>query len=692
LLARAIWSHRGPDGLLRSTADSVVSAIELASAQGDEIPDIARDWSRHEKRVSSPAPSSAPPSSNPHISFVMSDSPFPIDIAAILSNPTPADLEAAEAAILAEAAEAPGDARILNRLALVSLARGKFRAAQRALETAVALAPDQAELHHNLGRVLAERGDRAAAAAFQRATALKPDLLEAHCGLAATLRDQRQFQDAYHIYLWVSQQAPQRPEAYSGMGAVLQHMGQIEKAIEAFGYAVAASPPTAQGHVDLADALKEQGNTPAAIASYREALRLYPGNAAAMSRLIYCLSFTRSLAPPDLAAMARDYGRLITPRERDAAPPPRRLEGHERLRVAFVSAEIGQHAVSYFLESYLRNYDRAKVHLTLYATTARRESRHAELCALADDHHDISRIEDDDAFALIREHAPDVLVHTSGHMRGHRLALLARRCAPVQCEYIGYHGTTGIAAMDYLIGDDRVTPPEHDGHFTEKVWRLPHVWMTYHPSPSLPAPRPRPDDGELVFGGFHNLARVGEDCLDIWARVLRAVPHARLLLKDAFGVDSLSARRVTAGLVQRGVAPDRITFLDREPDWTKHMALYNEIDLALDTLPLNGGTTSFDALVMATPVITLPGDWIGGRSGLSILTALGRPEWIAATPDELAAIAARLARDPVALRRHKTTLRAEVLASPLCDGRAKARVLDAAFLEMHRLAQSQHCR
>ena len=290
---------------------------------------------------------------------------------------------------------------------------------------------------------------------------------------------------------------------------------------------------------------------------------------------------------------------------------------------------------------------------------------------------------DAEAAAHIRADGVDILLDTTGHTQHCRLGIFAHRAAPVQCHYIGYAGTTGLTEMDYFLADPVLIPEELDEYFQETVWRLPRPWVAYAPLEEAPDPAWRPaKDGRIRLGSFNNLNKLSDSCLSLWARVLRALPEATLLLKDKMALDRAVQGRIVDTLARQGVGADRVTFLPRVPDWRQHMALYDQLDIALDTIPFGSGTTGFDALWMGVPLITLAGHWMGGRMGASMLTGLGHPEWIAQTDDEYVAKVVSLGRDEELRTQLRSTQRERMRESPLCDGRGMARALEDAFEAM----------
>jgi protein O-GlcNAc transferase len=283
----------------------------------------------------------------------------------------------------------------------------------------------------------------------------------------------------------------------------------------------------------------------------------------------------------------------------------------------------------------------------------------------------------------IREDAPDVLVDLAGHTGFNRLPVFAQRVAPVQISYLGYPNTTGLAAMDYRFVDAVSDPTGEDQRFhTERLFRFAPTAWAYEPPVSAPevSPAPCTRGGPIAFGSFNNFAKVSAATVELWARVLEAVPDSRLVLKG----HGLHLAEVSPTIARRleklAVDPARVQLLGRTPNLASHLSVYAEVDVALDTVPYNGTTTTCEALWMGVPVVTLRGDRHAARVSASLLTAAGHPEWIASSKDEYVHIATTLAKDPARLSALRTTLRNDLRQSALLDHAAQAkRFGDAIF-------------
>lgn len=549
---------------------------------------------------------------------------------------------------------------------------------------ALSLNPALLQATSLLAGILHDRGDVAGAETLLRQTIEQtPNPSSFHLALGNLLRLQNRLKEAIVHYRQAVDLDGSLVEAWSGLGQCHFELHDTTQSIEAYRRNEALAPQNAEVAYNLGVVLKHQGDLEAAAAAYADAIRLKDDYELALHGLIYTLNFAALQPMPAIAAINRDWCDQHYPPE-DRTP----FEGKSlplaggKLRVGFLSAEIGSHAVSFFLESFLRYYDRDQLMVFLYETHERTCDHRLQLHALVDGVRQVYALDNAEARQTILSDQIDILVDTTSCMRSSRLALMAERCAPIQCHYIGFHGSTGVRAVDYYIGDPEYTPEEFDSHVIETVWRLPRCFVGYQMPENLPTPTSGDPHQPLTFGCFNNLTKVRGETLDLWAEVLQAIPDSRLLIKDVRCADLANRERVLRHLRLKGIAPQRIELVDRVANWHAHMALYNRVDIALDTIPLNSGTTGFDALVMGVPLVAMRGNWMGARLTSSMLKALGRPEWIAEDRGEYVQILQTLAADRAALAAIKQTLRAEVLASELCDQRGLARDLGAAFMGM----------
>jgi len=273
----------------------------------------------------------------------------------------------------------------------------------------------------------------------------------------------------------------------------------------------------------------------------------------------------------------------------------------------------------------------------------------------------------------------DVLIDATGHTCGGRPGIFARRAAPVQCAYLGYTGTTGLTEMDWVFGERSLAT-----HYTELVWELSHFAVCYGAERSLPESSWSPDpNGTIWLGSLCRAHKIREETLGLWAKVLLALPEAKLLLEDSAMLDEETHQRILAILSTLGISKERVTFIPYVVGHERHMDLYNRLDVALDTIPFNGGTTAFDALWMGVPLVTLEGNTTASRMGSHVLKAFERPQWVARNEEEYVAIVCALAHDVEYRKGERKTQRARMERSVLCDAIGTTRALEEAFEKMY---------
>ena len=430
----------------------------------------------------------------------------------------------------------------------------------------------------------------------------------------------------------------------------------------------------------------------------RHELELKPDNIDGHSRLLFLLSRADLLPPQQVAAEYRRWGELYAdPLSVAAAPHANPPEPDRPLRIGYVSADFRRHAMAYFTEPFLAHHDRRTVRVYCYSNCARPDDVTQHLRALADEWRDIAALADDEAARLIRDDGVDILVDLSGHTGGKRLLLFARRPAPIQMTWLGYWGGTGMAAMDYLISDRYADPQgEADNQYREQLLRLPHSKWCYLPPAAMPACNalPAQSRGYVTFGSFCSFPRISNETMRAWALLLRRLPGARLRMIGAPGGESLD--RMLEIFDAAGVYADRLDLVGRLP-LEAYFQQYLQVDIALDPFPMNGGTTTCEALWLGVPVVSRRGRSAVSRRGISLLTNAGLAHLVAHSREGYVDIALSLATDLPALAQLRATLRERLRASPLLDAEGFTRDLEALYRDAWRkwcarsTARNQSC-
>lgn len=515
----------------------------------------------------------------------------------------------------------PDFAKAHNNLGIVLEKLGQSDAAIASYRQAIQLKPDYATAHNHLGNSLLALGQYDnALASYRRAIEIKPDYAEAHGNLGCALLGLDQCKEALASCNRALEIKPDYAEAHNTRGVVLKELGQLDAALSSYRRAVELKPALAEAFNNLGVLLLDVGQPDEAIASYRRALEIKPDYAEAYSGLLFCLSHSEKLNPQALFAehcrFAEQFEaplRADWPQHRNSKDPARCLQ------VGFVSADLRNHAVANFIEpvlTHLAKYSQLSLHA--YYNHPVEDNVTQRLRENFMHWHPISGLSDAALAKKICDDGIDILIDLAGHTAKHRLLAFARKPAPIQISWVGYPGTTGLSAMDYYQSDRFLFPDDRfDDQFTEKIVRLP-ASTAFLPSVDAPPVNMLPalNNGYITFGSFNRLNKISRSVIALWSQLLRALPDSRMLL-GAMPQDG-KYQTLIEWFAQEGIAQDRLAFHARS-SMQNYLGLHHQVDIALDTFPYNGGTTTFHALWMGVPTLTLTGHTMAGWAGASIL-------------------------------------------------------------------------
>ena len=646
--------------------------------------------------------------------------------------------------ILAEVlAQSPKEPTALHIAGLVAFQQGNQELALQRLAASVRAKPDYAEAQNNFGRILLilDRA-REAAERFRAAVKHAPGVAEIHGHLGEALLAETQVGPAAASFRRALVLDPRLPSALSGIGTIAAALGRGDRAGRWHAAALAISPDLPPSLRGLGEARLLSGDAKGAIAGFESALRTLPQDLALLGNLAVAwreagrldrgLSYQRRilalqpatgptlghlsqglsvLGRPELAVtIARrrlatessesarkslkanllylpgiDPAGALAERKRLApasAEPPRwrkEIEPERPLRIGYVSSDLRDHPVARSLLPLIAGHDRARIEPHLYGEVAREDAVTRQFQKIATWRSTIG-LGDEALARTMRKDGIDIAVFVAGSFDANRLEAAARRCAPVQ---ISLHdgATSGIEAIDALIADPWLVPRRESDRFTERVLRLPNLYLhqaiTDAPDPALP-------DGPPVFAAAANPAKLNPRTLALWSRVLEAVPEARLRLRYRTAFHDASLRQAIASALPAG----RVDFAEGEDSASAHLAFYREAHVSLDTWPFSGSTSSFEALWMGVPVVTQVGGSMAERWTGALLQAVGRREWIAADESAYVACAAALIRDRERLATERVNLRTAL--APLTDGTRRARQVERLYRALwHRWSEGR---
>ncbi|MEO5348522.1 MAG: tetratricopeptide repeat protein [Magnetococcus sp. YQC-3] len=522
----------------------------------------------------------------------------------------------------------------------------------------------------------------AAEQSWRRCLELDADHVVALTNLGTLYRLRKRHEESLRCLRLAVQRQPDDADGIASLGCTLIDLGAISEALQWLDPALAARPE----HVDLlgmkAFALVQQARLEEAQGLLAKARQLKPDSFVAIGNTLFSSLYRDQLAAP---AQTRLHQELAEQVRRHVPPPlPQRAvaRGGGRRRIGYISPDFRTHPVGLFIEPVLQHHRAERVHVSCYALPCAPDETTERLQQHAHRWRDFEGWSAERMTAQIQADEIDILVDLAGYTAGGRMDLMARRPAPIQAIFLGYPYTTGLATMDYILADPTLIPPQYEYLYTERVLRFKESFLCYQRrnAPDV-APLPALRNGYITFGSFNNLPKLSGTALDLWARLLRAVPHSRLALKASSLGDEGTRALFRHHFVERGIAAERILLLPASLP-AQYLAEFALLDIALDPIPFNGGTTSCDTFWMGVPLVTLAGESFMGRMGASLLTTLGHPEWIAATADEYVAIAARLAADVSRLADLRARLRLEMQGSGLCDAAGYTAQLEDLYLSM----------
>lgn len=583
----------------------------------------------------------------------------------------------------------PGEEQGWHILAMARMAQGRFEAALEPLLRAIQLKPGGAELHFKLGHSYEKlRRLDESARAYRAALKLRPDFPEAQNGLLLVLPGLGNYEEAVQVCGRILARKPDYFPALNNMALFLHKTGRASEAIEVYRRAIALGNDFAELHANYGNALKDAGRLDEALSEYRRAIALNPDYLESRDNLLFILNYKEGAASEEMLSEARSYGAVVTRMATPYTAYGNTPEPDRRLRIGLVSGDLLEHPVGYFLEGVLANLEPTRLELFAYSSAYYPDSAlNTRLRACVAHWRDATPdLVNDEALARqIREDGIDILVDLSGHTGRNRLPVFAWKPVPVQVAWLGYFATTGLEAMDYILADRWVLPPDEESAFVEKPWRLPDSYYCFTP-PDIPVEMgslPALKKAYITFGCFNNLTKLNDRVIACWARVLEAVPGSQLFLKSKALGDVSVAADCRERFARNRIGPERLRLEGVSPR-ADYLAAFNEVDIALDPFPFPGGTTSVEGLWMGVPVLTLRGECFIGHQGETILHSAGLPEWIADSEDDYVAKAAAFASDLTKLAALRARLRDQALASPLFDAPRFARQLEDAFRGMWR--------
>jgi predicted O-linked N-acetylglucosamine transferase (SPINDLY family) len=562
---------------------------------------------------------------------------------------------------------------------------GRLQEAAASCDKAIALKPNYAEALCNRGNVLCQlRRFDEALASCDMAIALRSSYADALANRGNALTELGRFDEAMASYDKALAIRPQLAAAWVGRGNVFLNINRYGEAFAAFQKALAIKPDLLKAHAQLAHYYERHGRMAEAIACYDRVLAIKPDFPEVISNKIFALDLVPGAGFAEHQEARKEWWRRVGAKIA-AAPRPAHANGRDparRLVLGYVSSDFRRHSGATIIWPVVKNHDKARFEVICYSCSTIRDDVTGDFQAIADRWVDASQTSDEDLAARIRADAVDILIDLSGHSGGNRLGIFARKPAPVQVTAWGHGTGTGLPTVDYLFSDP-VTIPEAMRHlYAEKIYDLPCVITSALPSIELPrGDPPVVRNGYVTFGVFNRITKMSDDALAVWARVLRGVPGARLLLKDGAFDEPAMCDLLRERFIGHGIAGERVGFLGSSPR-EQHLAAFGKTDIGLDPFPQNGGVSTWEALHMGVPVVAKLGHTAPSRLSGAILTSISMGDWVAQNADDYVARAVKFAAMPDLLATLRHELPQKIASSASGNSALYTQAVERAYRSM----------
>lgn len=506
---------------------------------------------------------------------------------------------------------------------------------------------------------------------FREVLKVQPDNSLILNSLGNVLRANGQIDDAISCYLRVIELSPDFAGSYYNLGQAYEDIGELDKAINYYLKAVELNPNLPGAYYNLGVAFQIKGKLHEAELVYRNVIQIDPTFSLPYQNLLFIMNYNPNCDAKTIYNEHLQFAkRFEEPLLSSISPHTNDKTLNRRLKIGYVSPDFRRHSVSYFIEPVFAAHNKEQFEIFCYSLVPSEDEVTKRLQGYADHWRNIKEMSDEEAAELIRHDKIDIIIDLAGLTTHNRILLFALKPAPIQLSWIGYPATTGLAAMDYKIVDSYTDPPGMAEQFyTEKLIRMPESFLCYIPDKDSPevSHLPALTSGHITFGSLNSFLKISPEVIDLWTKILGALQDSRLVMKTFSLVYKENRDYILDMFARRDIAAERIELLSWETSMKGHLDTYNHIDIALDTFPYNGTTTTCEALWMGVPVITLTGDTHTSRVGFSLLSNIGLPKFVAKSPDEYVGIAVKLAKDLNRLRLLRERLRDMMAHSPLMD-------------------------
>ena len=554
-----------------------------------------------------------------------------------------------------------------------------------ALEKAISLPGQLGDYYYEYGLSLhMTKRFQEALVHYEKALSMGYETAALHCNRGVIYKDLRKGGDSIMAFHKAVTMDPSNVSYLNNLGAAALELGLNSEALECFEQAVEKNPKLPTARNNIGNLLKDRARGMDALPQYRKSMELNPDDRDAPSNYLLCHMYIPDMDPKLVFEEHKKWGIATTKK----FPPAFKFKPREvgaKIRVGFLSADLCHHPVAYFMEPIFRGYDRERFEFVAYGDQRKSDEFSARFAKQVDLWRETSSYDDRALAKLIHEDRVDILFELAGHTAYNRLGVFALKPAPLQVSYLGYPGSTGLPTMDFRITDAFADPRGTTDHLhTEKLIRVPECAWCFEPDAAAPevSPLPALKNGFVTFGCFNNMAKLNPALFETWAEILLRVPGSHLRLKARTLTDDGVRKELMAYFTDRGIEENRLDFFGHTRKIIEHLSHYHSVDIALDSFPYHGTTTTCEAMWMGCPVVTRAGKTHVSRVGVSLLSAVGLQEFITHTREDYIEKAVALAGQTERLEELRTGMRERLRQSVLMDEKRFVQGFEKALMEM----------
>tara|TARA_Y100000590_G_scaffold466174_1_gene640720 strand:- start:8761 stop:10611 length:1851 start_codon:yes stop_codon:yes gene_type:complete len=578
----------------------------------------------------------------------------------------------------------PSHFKSIFLLGTLSITVKNFDKAVELLHQSISIQPDHAQSHCNLGVVYKELGETEKAKSYyQKAISIKPDFADPHNNLGIIFNELDEIEKAITCYQKAIDIQPDYADAHYNLGNALHKINKHQAAITSYEKVIQINPNYTAAHYNLGNVMSVLGEFKKAVSCYEKAINSKKNHSLAYNNMMFTLLYLEEADPEICLKRAKEFRSSLKPIKDDLLIKYQFNTKPKKLRIGFVSGDLREHPVGFFLLDTLSHLKNENLELIAYSNSQIEDDINKKLRSHFNNWRVIKSKSDMDVINTVRKDGIHILIDLSGHSDQNRLPIFINRPAPVQASWISYPGTTGIPEIDYMIGDSFVTPESEAKHFAERIFRLPNMWVCFTlPDSDIEISEPPViKNGYVTFGSFNHLSKINKKVISLWSKILKSIPKSKIFLKTKQLNDSYLKKKIIDEFKKNGVNLNSIILEGSSPR-NELLKSYNKIDIALDPFPYSGGVTSLEAIWMGVPVLTKKGFRFVSHTTESINHNSGMSDWVANDENEYVKKAIQFSKDLELLTNINKNLRQKALKSPLFNSAVFAKQLNKALWEM----------